>query len=213
MRNVLDDPAAKLDLRDVLDTGKVLLCNLSKGRLGEDAATLLGSLLVAGVQLAAMSRADTPEAERVPAYLFLDEFQNFLASETIPTLLTEMRKYRLAITIAHQHLGQLDEVTAAAVFGNAGSLIAFRLGQDAETFADQLGGELLPTDLRSLPKYHAYVRLLIEGMPSHPPFSMTTLPPPRASADRQGIVRRTSRIRYGAQTRSTRVVMMREISV
>lgn len=84
---------------------------------------------------------------------------------------------------------QLDEATAAAVFGNAGTLIAFRLGQDAETFAEQLGGDLQPTDLRSLPKYHAYVRLLIEGMPSRP-FSMTTLPPPHASADRQEIVRR-----------------------
>jgi hypothetical protein len=195
LRNVLGDPQARLDLRDVLDSGKVLLCNLSKGRLGEDASTLLGSLLVAGVQLAAMSRADQPEADRVPAFLFLDEFQNFLTSETIPTLLAEMRKFRLAITIAHQHLGQLDEATAAAVFGNAGTLVAFRLGQDAETFAEQLGGDLLPADLRSLPKYHAYIRLLMDGMPSRP-FSMKTLPP-LPPAGREGIVRRTSRQRYG----------------
>ena len=196
LRNVLGDPAATLDLRDVLDSGKVLLCNLSKGRLGDDAAVLLGSLLVAGVQLAAMSRADTAEVDRPAAFLFLDEFHTFLDSATIPTLLAEMRKYRLAVILAHQHLGQLDEKTAAAVFGNAGSLIAFRLGQDAESFAEQLGGELLPADLRSLPKYHAYTRLLIDGMPSRP-FSMTTLPPPRASAERQAIVRRTSRHRYG----------------
>jgi hypothetical protein len=202
MRNVLGDPTAKLDLREVLDSRKALLCNLSKGLLGADAATLLGSLLVAGVQLAAMSRADQAEADRVPAYLFLDEFQNFLTSETIPTLLAEMRKYRLGITIAHQHLGQLDEATAAAVFGNAGSLIAFRLGQDAETFAEQLGGDLLPADLRSLPKYHAYIRLLIDGMPSRP-FSMTTLPPPPASIGRRQIVRRTSRQRYGAPPRTS----------
>jgi hypothetical protein len=196
LRNVLGDPSAKLDMRDVLDSGKALLCNLSKGRLGDDAAMLLGSLLVAGVQLAAISRADMAEADRPASYLFLDEFQNFLASETIPTLLAEMRKYRLAVILAHQHLGQLDEATAAAVFGNVGSLIAFRLGQDAETFAEQLGGELHPADLRSLPKYHAYTRLLIDGMPSRP-FSMTTLPPPQTSAERQAIVRRTSRQRYG----------------
>ncbi|MBN8625812.1 MAG: type IV secretory system conjugative DNA transfer family protein [Planctomycetes bacterium] len=200
LRNVLGDASARLDLRDVLDSGKALVCNLSKGRLGDDAANLLGSLLVAGVQLAAMSRADQPEAERVPAYLFVDEFQNFLASETIPTLLSEMRKYRLAITIAHQHRGQLDDATADAVFGNAGTLIAFRLGQDADTFAEQLGGELLPADLRALPKYHAYARLLIDGFPSRP-FSMQTLPPPPGSAERQGIVRRTSNHRYGPTQR------------
>jgi len=200
LRNVLGDASARLDLREVLDTGRALVCNLSKGRLGDDAANLLGSLLVAGVQLAAMSRADQPEAARVPAYLFVDEFQNFLASETIPTLLSEMRKYRLAITIAHQHRGQLDDATADAVFGNAGTLIAFRLGQDADAFAEQLGGELQPADLRALPKYHAYSRLLIDGFPSRP-FSMQTLPPPRGSAERQGVVRRTSSHRYGSTQR------------
>jgi hypothetical protein len=200
LRNVLGDADARLDLRETIDSGKVLLCNLSKGRLGEDAATLLGSLLVAGVQLAAMSRADQPETERAPAYLFLDEFQNFLTSETIPTLLAEMRKYRLAVILAHQHLGQLDEATATAVFGNAGTLVAFRLGQDAELFAEQLGSELLPADLRSLPKYHAYVRLLIDGHPTRP-FSMKTVAPPHASAERQEIVRRASRQRYGKPIR------------
>jgi hypothetical protein len=209
LRNVLGDPAAKLDLRNVLDSGKVLLCNLSKGRLGDDAAVLLGSLLVAGVQLAAMSRADTAEADRPAAFLFLDEFHTFLDSATIPTLLAEMRKYRLAVTLAHQHLGQLDDATAAAVFGNAGSLIAFRLGQDAETFAEQMGGELLPTDLRSLPKYHAYIRLLIDGMPSRP-FSMTTLPPPKASAERGAIIRRTSLQRYATPLSVRRDVEARQ---
>jgi hypothetical protein len=152
-----------------------------------------------------MSRADTAEADRPAAFLFLDEFHTFLDSATIPTLLAEMRKYRLAVILAHQHLGQLDEKTAAAVFGNAGSLIAFRLGQDAETFAEQLGGELHPNDLRSLPKYHAYTRLLINGMPSRP-FSMTTLPPPHDSPERRAIVRRTSRERFGRPDRFTEEV-------
>jgi hypothetical protein len=107
-----------------------------------------------------------------------------------------MRKYRLAVTLAHQHLGQLDDATAAAVFGNAGSLVTFRLGQDAEVVAEQMGGDLSSADMRSLPKYHAYVRLLIDGAPSRP-FSMTTLPPPTASGERQQIVRRASRHRYG----------------
>lgn len=198
LRNVLGDSTARLDLREVLDTGKTLVCNLSKGKLGEDASTLLGSLLVASVQLAAMSRADQKEADRVPSYLFVDEFQNFLTSETVPTLLSEMRKYRLAVTIAHQHRGQLDDATADAVFGNAGTLVAFRLGQDAEVFAEQFGGGLLPNDLRSLPKYHAYIRLLIDGFPSKP-FSMQTLSPPRPSIQRQSIVRRASKQRYGSR--------------
>jgi hypothetical protein len=116
-----------------------------------------------------------------------------------------MRKYRLAITIAHQHLGQLDEATATAVFGNAGSLIAFRLGQDAETFAEQFGGDLLPSDLRALPKYHAYIRLLIEGMPSRP-FSLRTLRPPVPQPQRAKIVARVSRQRF-ASTPKTRAVV------
>ncbi len=107
-----------------------------------------------------------------------------------------MRKYRLALTIAHQHLGQLDQATADAVFGNAGTLVAFRLGQDAEVFAEQLGGGLLPADLRALPKYHAYVRLLIDGFPSRP-FSMLTLPPPLPQGQRAETVRRHSQHQFG----------------
>jgi hypothetical protein len=196
LRNVLGDAAAKLDLRDVLDSGRVLFCNLSKGRLGDDASTLLGSLLVAGVQLAAMSRADVPEQERRPAMLFADEFQNFVAGETFPTLLSEMRKYRIALHAAHQYQQQLDEATAAAVWGNVGTIVAFRLGQDAEVVAEQLGGDLTPADLRSLPQHQAYVRLLIGGVPSRP-FSMTTLPPPPGANRRASIVRRVSRQRFG----------------
>src|SRR4029077_2697105 len=102
-----------------------------------------------GVQLAAMSRADQREHERFPANLFIDEFQNFVASDTFPTLLAEMRKYRLSLTCAHQYLDQLDEETAAAVWGNVGTVVAFRLGKDADIVAEQLGGGLTPEDLRN----------------------------------------------------------------
>jgi hypothetical protein len=201
LRTVLGDPAAKLDLRAVLDSGTVLLCNLSKGRLGDDASQLLGSLLVAGIQLAAMSRADQPEHDRVPAMLFADEFQNFVASDTFPTLLAEMRKYRLSLTCAHQYLEQLDDTTAAAVWGNVGTVVAFRLGKDAETVAEQLGGSLTPEDLRNLPKHHAYVRLLIDGMPARV-FSMATLPPKNLNHHRGNVVRRVSRQRFGTTNTS-----------
>ena len=197
LRNVLGDPNAKLDFRFVLDSGQVLLCNLSKGRLGDDASQLLGSLLVAGIQLAAMSRADQPEHKRVPAMLFADEFQNFVDSNTFPTLLAEMRKYRLSLTCAHQYLEQLDETTAAAVWGNVGTIVAFRLGKDADTVAEQLGGGLTPEDLRNLPKHHAYVRLLIDGMLARV-FSMATLPPMSLNHPRGNIVRRVSRQRFGS---------------
>jgi hypothetical protein len=196
LRNVLGDPGAKLDLRSVLDSGKVLLCNLSKGRVGDDASQLLGSLLVAGIQLAAMSRADQPEHERVPASFYVDEFQNFVG-DTFPILLAEMRKYRLSLTCAHQYLGQLDEATAAAVWGNVGTTISFRVGKDADTIAEQFGGELTPEDLRNLPKYHAYVRLLINGLASRP-FSMVTLPPAQLNRPRGSVVRRVSRERFGS---------------
>jgi hypothetical protein len=206
LRNVLGDPTAKLDLRNVLDSGTVLLCNLSKGRLGEDASTLLGSLLVAGVQLAAMSRADQPEQDRVPAMLFADEFQNFVASDTFPTLLAEMRKYRLALTCANQYLEQLDDATMAALWGNVGTIVAFRLGKDADVVAEQMGGGLMPEDLRNLPKHQAYVRLLIDGLASRP-FSMSTLPPPIRARPRGSIIRRVSRQRFGTPASTDRALI------
>ncbi len=205
LRSVLGDATAKLNLRHVLDSGQVLFCNLSKGRLGDDAATLIGSLLVAGVQLAAMRRADQREQERRPAMLFVDEFQNFVAGETFPTLLSEMRKFKIALHCAHQFQAQLDEATAAAVWGNVGTVVAFRLGQDAELVAEQMGGDLLPGDLRSLPQYHAYARLLVRGVPSRP-FSMATLPPSQVRRPRAEIVRRISRERYGSLRSTTPAV-------
>jgi hypothetical protein len=199
LRAVLGDPKASLDLRGVLDSGQTLLCNLSKGRMGADASQLFGSLLVAGIQQAGMSRAEQPEHERVPAMIFVDEFQNFVASETFPTLLAEMRKYRLSLTCAHQYLDQLDEATAAAVWGNVGTTISFRVGKDADLIAEQFGGRLTPEDLRNLPKHQAYVRLLIDGLASRP-FSMATLPPTRPNRPRASIVRRVSREHFGSST-------------
>ena len=180
-----------------MDDGAILLVNLSKGKIGEDGSNLLGSLLVTGIQLAAMSRADLPEHERRDYYLYVDEFQNF-ATESFATILSEARKYRLNLTIANQYLAQMDEATLEAVFGNVGSLQVFQLGaSDAERVADQLGGDVTARDLMSLPKYTAYVRLLIDGMPSRP-FSAETLAPslPDARRSRAEIIRRTSRHRY-----------------
>lgn len=197
LRNILGQRRSNLDLRGVMDQGKVLLVNLSKGKLGDDVSSLLGSFLVTALQLAAMSRADIPEAERRDFFVYIDEFQNF-ATESFATMLSEARKYRLALILANQYLAQLDEQTAAALFGNVGTLVSFQVGAtDADPLATQLGGELSALDLLRLPHYQAYVRLLIDGTPSRP-FSMRTLAPTAPlDSQRSGIIRRTSRQRYG----------------
>ena len=196
LRHLVGQARNRLDLRSVLDSGQVLLVNLSKGRLGDDASALLGSFLVTSVQLAAMSRANLPEDQRRDFFLYVDEFQNF-ATASFAALLSEARKYRVALIVANQYLAQLDEATAAALWGNVGTLVSFQVGaDDAETIALQLGGDLAPSDLLRLPRYHAYARVLIDGQPSRP-FSLRTLSPaPVRDAGRMEVIRRVSQRRY-----------------
>ncbi len=199
VRAVVSQSGHGLDLRQVMDEGKILIANLSKGQLGEDNANLLGALLVTSIQQAAMGRADMPEEERRDFHLYIDEFQNF-ATGSFADILSEARKYRLSMTIAHQYTRHLDETTADAVFGNVGSMVVFQVGSDdAEILVRQLrkfDGQLLPEDLTNIPKYHAYCRLLQKGMPEHP-FSMNTLPPEPIDDDRRSaVVRRASNEKY-----------------
>lgn len=175
LRGILAQPKSKLDLRRIMDDGKILIVNLSKGRVGEDGSSLLGSLLVTCLQQAAMGRASIPEFDRRDFFLYIDEFQN-LSTESFATILSEARKYHLGLILANQYLDQIDAPTRSAVFGNVGSLLCFNLGStDADTIAEQLGPDLFPRDLMSLPKYTAYTRLLINGQPTRP-FSMQTIP-------------------------------------
>ncbi len=195
MRAIVSQPDRSLNLREIMDQGKVLIVNLSKGRVGEDNAALLGAFLVTAIQQAAMTRADIPEADRRDFHLTIDEFQNFTTS-SFAAILSEARKYRLNLTIAHQYLKQLDEETADAVFGNVGSIVTFQVGtDDADVLAQQLSkhpDQLTPQDLTNLPKYTAYARLLVDGQPTNP-FSMTTTPPPETTEDRLTIVSNRSR--------------------
>jgi hypothetical protein len=164
-------------LRAVMDEGKVLLVNLAKGKIGADTATLLGSLLVSRLGLAALSRADTPEGERREFYLYLDEFHNF-TTLSLAGMLSELRKYRLNLILAHQYLAQLDSRLLSAILGNVGTAISFRIGpQDAETIAREFAPEFSATDLINLPNYHVYLKLMIDGRVSIP-FSAVTLSPP-----------------------------------
>ncbi len=205
IRNIVGQVVSKVDFRHAMDTGKIILMNLSKGRLGEDNSAFLGSMFVTKFQLDAMSRADIPEKDRRDFYLYVDEFQNF-ATESFATILSEARKYRLNLTVAHQYVNQLlldgnNTALRDAVFGNVGSMVCYQVGSDdAEPLSEQFEEMVLPKDILSLPKYHAYTRLMIKGVPSKP-FSVSTLPPPTVKTDEKRIdtIRRLSRERYAEE--------------
>ena len=202
IRNIVGQVKSRLDIRHAMDNGKIILVNLSKGKLGEDTSAFLGSMLVTKFQIDAMSRADIPEKERRDFYLYVDEFQNF-ATESFATILSEARKYRLSLTMANQYVAQLligEKSTKLrdAVFGNVGSLVSFQVGSDdAEELSLQFEEAVTSKDILSLPKYHAYLRLMIDGIPSKP-FSVSTLPPPDFKQDegRVQIIKDLSRERY-----------------
>lgn len=200
IRSIVSQDGDSLNLRGIMDTGKILIVNLSKGRMGEDNATLLGAFLVTSIQQAAMTRADQPEGSRRDFFLYVDEFQNFTTG-SFASVLSEARKYRLSLIVAHQYLSQLDQQTADAVWGNVGSMVAFQVGSDdAAILSQQLAkhrDQITTENLTGLPKFSAYTRLLIDGVPSNP-FSMRTLPPPADSFDteRADIIRRTSQRRH-----------------
>ncbi len=160
IRNILGQVKSKIDFRSMMDTGRVFIANLSKGKLGADKANLLGSLLTTQFQLAAMSRTDTPEDERRDFHLFIDEFHNF-TTDSFASILAEARKYRLCLTLSHQYLDQLTPEIRQAVFGNAGTMITFRLGHtDAELLAKEFANTFIPqqfVELGSLPNLHSSV--------------------------------------------------------
>src|SRR5207302_7495138 len=167
LRNMLAQPRSTITLRRLMDEGAIVICNLSKGRLGESVAHLLGALLTTSIAQAALSRADTPAAGRRTFHLYADEFQSF-ATDSFALILSEARKYGLTLTIAHQYLDQVPERLRAAVFGNIGSMIACRTGaQDAPILAEQIG--LGGADaLLDLPNHTAWARLLTDGVPTSP---------------------------------------------
>lgn len=171
---ILVNPPEELRFRRIMDTGGILVVNLAKGRLGEDSAAMLGGLLVSTLGLAAMSRSDMPIEDRRPFHLMVDEFQSF-TTLAFANQMAELRKVQASLTLATQHLAQIDPGVRSAVIGNAGSLITFRVGADD---AGSLARELQPTfdveDLLNLPNRHFYTRLMIDGTPSRP-FSARTV--------------------------------------
>lgn len=173
MRRILTEPKEAISLRRIMDQGKVLLVNLGKGRIGEDSSALLGGLLVTTIGLAAYSRADTGPESRRDFFAYVDEFQSF-TTLAVANMLSELRKYRVSLTLAHQYLHQLEPEIRHAVLGNAGTLISFRLGaEDAPYISRELLERFDSSDLQNLENRHFYIRLMIDGQPSRP-FSATT---------------------------------------
>jgi energy-coupling factor transporter ATP-binding protein EcfA2 len=179
VRNIIGQPRSTFDLRKVMDEKKILIINLSKGRVGEANANLLGSMIITKIYLAALSRADVSPSvmKTLPNYyLYVDEFQSF-ANESFADILSEARKYKLSLTIAHQYIEQMSEEVRAAVFGNVGTMITFRVGAfDAEVLEKEYAPVFTQEDLVNLGFVQVYLKLMIDGVTSHP-FSATTLPP------------------------------------
>ncbi len=204
IRNIVGQIKSTIDMRELMDEGKILIADISKGRVGEDNSRLLGALLITKLQLAAMSRVDIPEEKRNDFYLYVDEFQNF-ATKSFVNILSEARKYRLCLILANQYISQLEEMTPTgrssdvrdAIFGNVGTLISFRVGaEDAEYLEKEFIPEFTIEDLVNLDKYNIYLKLMIDGVAGRP-FSAVTLPPlsQQEESNREKIIK-VSRERY-----------------
>lgn len=182
VRNIIGQTKSSFDIREVMDTKKILIINLSKGRVGEANANLLGSMLITKIYLAAMSRADLKEDEIKKApqfYLYVDEFQSF-ANESFADILSEARKYKLNLTIAHQYIEQMTDEVRAAVFGNVGTMITFRVGaHDGSVFEKEFAPEFTAEDLVNLQQYQMYLKLMIDGVTSRPFSAIGMAPIPR----------------------------------
>jgi CxxC-x17-CxxC domain-containing protein len=197
IRNIIGQVKSTIDMRQIMDDGKILIMDLSKGRIGEDNSRLLGALLITKLQLAAMSRVDTPEEKRKDFFLYIDEFQNF-ATESFVNILSEARKYRLALLLGHQYINQMEEEVRDAVFGNVGTIISFRVGaDDAEYLEKEFTPDFLAADIVNLGKYNVYLKLMIDGIAGRP-FSARTLPPwPKPEKSFRETIINVSRERYG----------------
>jgi hypothetical protein len=180
VRNIVGQAKSTIDIFDIMNSGKIFLVDVSKGKIGEENSALLGAMIITKIQLAAMERVRIPEEERVDFYLYVDEFQNF-ATDSFASILSEARKYRLNLIVGHQYIGQLITDTSTkvrdAIFGNVGTMVVFRVGSaDAEFLESEFEPEFVIQDIVGIPNYNIYLKLMVDGISSRP-FSATTLPP------------------------------------
>ncbi len=179
LNKIMTKPRSDFDLKEIMDEGKILLVNLAKGKIGEDTTQLLGSLLVSSIGLASLHRADMAESRRRPFFVYLDEFQSF-TTLALANMLSEIRKYKVGMVLAHQYLSQMDLRLRDAILGNAGTVIAFRVGLvDAQLLAGEFHPHFSATDLTNLPNYNIYLKQMIDGKVSKP-FSAVTVKTPAA---------------------------------
>lgn len=196
IRPIIGQQQSSFNFRQIMDDRKILLVNLSKGRLGELNANLIGMIFVGKILMAALSRVDNPTGDFAPFYLHIDEFQN-ISTPSIASILSEARKYKLGLTMAHQFIAQLDPVIKDAVFGNVGSMAVFRVGnEDAQALENQFQPIFSVHDIMNIPNYKAYVRMLANGVPTIP-FSLDTLPPIVSDTSRAQLLMAQSLMRYG----------------
>ena len=207
MRNIIGQPKSAFNVREIMDDQKVLLVNLSKGKIGDTNAELLGLIFVNKISMAAMGRADIPRAERKRFYLYVDEFQNFV-TDAFATILSEARKYELGLIMAHQYIGQLVGKTSSygdgstkmrdAVFGNVGTIMSFKIGaEDAEYMAKEFAPVLSEQDVIGIPNFNCYSKLNINNVQSRP-FSMSTIWDESGRNEKlAGLIKEYSRMKYG----------------
>jgi hypothetical protein len=196
MRPIIAQQKSTLNFREIMDDGKILLVKLSKGKIGEINAHLLGMVIVGKILMNALARGDMPEDQRRDFYLYLDEFQN-VTTNSISQILSEARKYRLCLTIAHQFIGQLSEEISKAVFGNVGSMVALRVGpEDAEFLEKQFSPVFTASDLVNVDNYNGFARVLINGELSKP-FNIKFYPPSKGNQEAANYMKELSRLKYG----------------
>ena len=200
IRNIVGQPKSTIDLREVMDSQKIIIVDISKGKVGEDSAALLGAMIITKIQLAALSMANIPESERKDFYLYVDEFQNF-ATDSFATILSEARKYRLNLIVGHQYIAQLEQdkntKVRDAIFGNVGTMVIFRVGAaDAEYLETEFDPIFTPNDLVNLPKYHIILKLMINGVASDPFSAITLSPNPADQTENMVKIVKVSRERY-----------------
>lgn len=206
IRPIIAQSKSTINFREIMDGRKILIVNLTKGRLGDINASLLGLIVVGKILMASFSRVDIPESERKDFYLYIDEFQNF-ATDSIATILSEARKYRLDLVVAHQFIEQLKKEIKEAVFGNVGNMMVFRVGAtDAEFLVKQFEPIFEEGDLVNIDNFNAYVKLLINGRPAKP-FSIAIYPPEKFANISTSNIKKISAVKYGRE----RVVVEREI--
>lgn len=196
MRPIIAQQKSTLNFRDIMDNKKILLVNLSKGKLGEINSHLLGMIIVGKILMAALSRVDMPESERQDFYLYIDEFQN-VTTDSISQILSEARKYRLDLIIAHQFIGQLSEEISKAVFGNVGSICSFRIGpEDAEFLEKQFEPIFSASDLINVDNYNGFLKILVNNETTKP-FNFKTYPPSEGDQEVANTLKELSRLKYG----------------